>query len=101
MCCCAVRRSRWLNRRRRSRRSPHMRDSRFLLAPIATAVLSACAVGPDYHAPESRAAEKFENTDAPYSTGVEASEKGVAPFWQTFQDPTLDRLVEDAATSNY
>ena len=45
-----------------------MRKFKFLLAPIAAAVLAACAVGPNYHAPETQAAEKFDNVEATYST---------------------------------
>ena len=58
-----------------------MRKSRFLLAPIAAAVLAACAVGPNYHAPETKAAEKFDSLEATYSTG-----QGTRAFWQTFAD---------------
>ena len=73
---------------------------KFLLAPLvgslAAAVLSACAVGPDYQAPEARAAEKFDGIEATYSTNEAVSE-----FWQSFEDQTLDRLVAEALTSNY
>ena len=48
---------------------------KFLLAPLAAAVLAACAVGPNYHAPETRAAEKFDGAEATYSTDPAASEK--------------------------
>ena len=40
-----------------------MRKFRFLLAPVAAAVLAACAVGPNYHAPETKAAEKFDSVE--------------------------------------
>jgi len=69
---------------------------KFLLAPIAAAVLSACAVGPNYQAPETKAAEKFDGVEATYSTT-----DVVADFWQTFDDQTLDRLVDEALKSNY
>ena len=73
-----------------------MRKFQFLLAPIAAAVLAACAVGPDYHAPETKAAEKFDNMEPNYSTG-----QGTAAFWHTFADPELDKLVTDALASNH
>ena len=44
-----------------------MRKTRFLLAPLAAAVLAACAVGPNYHAPETKAAEKFDSLESTYS----------------------------------
>jgi multidrug efflux system outer membrane protein len=73
-----------------------MRKFQFLLAPIAAAVLAACAVGPDYHAPETKAAEKFDNMEPNYSTG-----QGTASFWHTFDDAELDKLVTDALASNH
>jgi len=73
-----------------------MRKTAFLLAPIAAAVLSACAVGPNYHAPETKTAEKFDNIETTYSTDA-------APphFWQTFGDAELEKLVNDALASNH
>ncbi len=73
-----------------------MRKVRFLLAPVAAAVLAACAVGPNYQAPETPAAPKFDGIEATYST-----EKGTADFWQNFDDQTLDKLVDMAVESNY
>jgi len=73
-----------------------MRKFQFLLAPIAAAVLAACAVGPDYHAPETKAAEKFDNMEPNYSTG-----QGTPAFWHTFSDSELDKLVTDALASNH
>jgi multidrug efflux system outer membrane protein len=69
---------------------------KFMLAPLAAAVLSACAVGPNYHAPETKAADKFDGVEATYST-----QEGVANFWDNFDDTTLRRLVDEATKSNY
>jgi multidrug efflux system outer membrane protein len=73
-----------------------MRNTRLLLAPFTAAMLVACAVGPNYHAPETKAAEKFDHIEATYST-----EQGTAQFWHTFADPELDKLVTDALASNH
>ncbi len=73
-----------------------MRKFRFFLAPVAAAVLAACAVGPDYQAPETPAPAKFDGADANYST-----QEAVAEFWQSFEDKTLDKLVDDALVANY
>jgi outer membrane protein TolC len=77
-----------------------MRKTRFLSAPLVTAMaaamLSACAVGPNYHAPQTKAAEKFDSLEATYSGG-----EGVAQFWQTFADTELDKLVNEALASNH
>jgi multidrug efflux system outer membrane protein len=69
---------------------------KFLLAPIAAAVLAACAVGPDYQAPETRAAASFDGLEKPYSNG-----EHLADFWRSFDDATLARLVDEAVGSNY
>src|SRR5262245_7771044 len=69
---------------------------RFILTPLAAAVLSACAVGPDYHAPESKVADKFDGIATPYT-----AERGVGTFWKTFDDAKLDQLVDEATRSNY
>src|SRR5882672_9534680 len=94
MCCCAA--SGQKPRRRLVQRFLPMRKTRFLLAPVAAAVLAACAVGPNYHAPETKAAEKFDNLEATYST-----DQGTAQFWQSFADAELDKLVTDAQSSNH
>jgi multidrug efflux system outer membrane protein len=73
-----------------------MRNFRFLLAPVAAAVLAACAAGPNYKPPETKSAEKFDGVEATYST-----EEGAAEFWQTFEDKTLDHLVDMALMANY
>jgi len=74
----------------------NVRFSRLAIAPLAAAVLAACAVGPNYHAPETKAAEKFDNIEPTYST-----EQGTAAFWQTFADSELDKLVNEALSSNH
>jgi len=73
-----------------------MRKTAFLLAPIAAAVLSACAVGPNYHAPEKEMARSFDNVEATYST-----ETAPSNFWQTFSDAELEKLVNEALASNH
>jgi len=78
-----------------------MRKVKFLLAPLAAAVLAACAVGPNYHAPETKTAEKFDNLEATYSAEPVSPESGTAQFWQTFGDSELDKLVNDALGSNH
>jgi outer membrane protein, multidrug efflux system len=73
-----------------------MRKYRFLLAPLAAAVLAACAAGPNYQPPEPTSAAKFDGIEATYST-----EQSVADFWQNFDDTTLEKLVDMALLSNY
>ncbi len=63
---------------------------------VASMMLAACAVGPNYQAPEPKAAESFDNIEATYST-----DQGAAQFWQSFADAQLDKLVSDALASNH
>jgi len=74
---------------------------RFIVTPLAAAILGACAVGPNYHAPETTAAEKFDGTGPTYSTDPAASEEALAGFWHGFNDAELDKLVGQALTSNH
>ena len=64
------------------------------LAPLLAAVLSACALGPDYKTPQSRLAGDFENT-----TGDQQEPQ--REFWRRFDDPILNGLVDDAIKANH
>jgi outer membrane protein, multidrug efflux system len=68
-----------------------------LAAAIATAMLTACAVGPNYHQPERAVADRFDQLESPTYAGSET----VAQFWQTFADAELDKLVNEALVSNH
>ncbi len=66
------------------------------LAPLA--LLAACAVGPDYHAPSAPA-----GAEAPLVSLNPAAETAAAPpddWWRLYDDPLLDRLVAEAFTAN-
>lgn len=62
-----------------------------------TTMLAACAVGPDYHPPQSEAPAAFVG-------GQEASfvpDEVQSEFWKAFHDPQLDQLVEQALAANH
>ena len=74
-------------------------------------MLSACAVGPDYHAPKVTLPETFDAAASLKSSGANgvspgaAKGGGVSPvdvsvWWRSFGDPELDSLVERAIRSN-
>ena len=65
-----------------------------LLTSIA-ALLAACAVGPDYRVPETAATPFVAAQDA----GV-AEQPFEAAWWEQFQDPVLDGLIERALTDD-
>ena len=59
--------------------------------------LSACAVGPDYHRPDTPVAARF----AAAEPAAFSQEQAQTQFWKQFGDETLDKLVDDALTANH
>ncbi len=64
---------------------------------LASLALTACAVGPDYHKPDTPLAQMFKEADTSTFSRAEAQ----SDFWKQFNDPTLDQLVDDALASNH
>ena len=60
-------------------------------------LLAGCAVGPNYHRPTNNAPEQFRGAPATAATNSLAD----LPWWQVFQDPTLQDLIRAALTNNY
>ena len=80
-----------------------MRSSILSLLIAAGLTLAGCAVGPDYHRPDLPAPAQYARKEA----AVAASTAGTAApapsdmqFWQTFDDPQLSQLVEQALAAN-
>ena len=64
---------------------------------LTSAILAACAVGPDYREPEVPAPQEFIGAENVKFTTA-AVERD---FWKSFNDPLLDQLVEQALDSNH
>lgn len=62
----------------------------------AAATLCACAVGPNYQRPATPVPPQFANLGQPGFNGADVE----ARFWTVFNDPRLDRLVNDALLAN-
>ncbi len=85
------------------------RIPRLLAAPLATAVLAACAGGPDFVRPELPPDEAFHHAAVAADAGTEAGAAAAnatrdaahGPFWEGFGDAQLSALVEDALASNH
>jgi multidrug efflux system outer membrane protein len=79
-------------------RSASARACRFGVAAIATSlVASACVVGPNYKRPAPNVPDSYRGAEAaptPASLGDE-------PWWQLFQDETLQALIRQALAHNY
>ena len=61
---------------------------------LAAAALGGCALGPDYRTPPTKMAVDFEN-----ATGDQ--QEPPREFWQRFDDPILNGLVDDAIKANH
>src|ERR1700741_2117059 len=61
---------------------------------LACSGLSGCLVGPDYTTPEA------EVPDAWLDLQGQATDSSDTPWWQNFEDPTLDSLVDRAISQN-
>jgi multidrug efflux system outer membrane protein len=78
-----------------------VRFAPLVAAAVAATLLTACAVGPNYEAPEPSADqgidESFDNAEASTYSG----DGSVGEFWQTFHDATLETLVTQALAANH
>jgi multidrug efflux system outer membrane protein len=64
-----------------------------------TAFVAACAVGPDYHRPAADIPPAWQPTDQ-WHEAVPSDAKLKGNWWELFQDPELNPLVEKALLSN-
>jgi NodT family efflux transporter outer membrane factor (OMF) lipoprotein len=78
---------------------------RLLAMGIATALLAACTVGPNFVKPTVHAPARFARGDAvAASTELISDMDASAPdaeFWRNFDDPLLTRLVDQALLANH
>jgi multidrug efflux system outer membrane protein len=63
---------------------------------LVGALLTGCAVGPNYHRPQEAVDARFANASEPGLAEGEPAER----YWTTFGDPLLTQLVEDAVVHN-
>jgi outer membrane protein, multidrug efflux system len=63
---------------------------------VAAAVLAGCAIGPDYRRPAVAEPPTFRGQAI-----AEAASFADAPWWDTFQDPRLQALIQEALRQNY
>jgi multidrug efflux system outer membrane protein len=69
---------------------------KLFLPSLLVMALAACAVGPDYRAPQTLDANVTAAQDAKYYS----SQQFDAVWWQQFEDPTLNRLVDASLQGN-
>ncbi|KVT76382.1 RND transporter [Burkholderia ubonensis] len=82
---------------------PSPRDRRPLAAAVAfaTAVLLAgCAVGPDYHRPDTPMPAAFKEAPAGWKVAQPADGADRGTWWRVYGDPQLDALIGKLNASN-
>ena len=72
------------------------RIARTVATVVATALLSGCALGPNYRRPAVAEPPIFRG-----QATAEAASFADAPWWEAFQDPTLKALIQEALRNNY
>jgi len=63
---------------------------------ISAALLSACAVGPDYAPPPTPTPAKWAEAPLAAKDALRLND-----WWKTFNDPILDHLIKEAVLSNF
>lgn len=79
-----------------------MRTVTLLSAVLIISIFAAgCMVGPNYHSPQTKVSEKWaaENPTANRSV-TNVNQPPVAEWWTTFNDPTLNALIDRAVQGN-
>ncbi|HEY0938875.1 MAG TPA: efflux transporter outer membrane subunit [Steroidobacter sp.] len=71
--------------------------SKKLSVLAVSAVLAACAVGPDYQRPEMTTPDQFVNSDRAQFSSTDLERD----FWKSFNDEPLNQLIEQALTANH
>jgi NodT family efflux transporter outer membrane factor (OMF) lipoprotein len=82
----------------------NMIRQRILLASVLgiTVLSAACMVGPNYHPPKTKVPESYgeiNDAKAPASTTT-AAQPQLANWWTTFEDETLNSLIERSVKEN-
>lgn len=77
-----------------------MRISLALIALSTTALLTGCAVGPAYVAPQTAAPPSFVGGPAVDANAERAATVDLANWWRSFDDPLLAKLVDRALVQN-
>ncbi|MGM3277637.1 efflux transporter outer membrane subunit [Ralstonia sp. 24A2] len=69
------------------------------LAAALTALLAGCSLAPHYERP-AMAVPAHWQTEAPWRAAQPADDAPKGPWWQRFNDPQLDKLIDQALREN-
>ena len=67
-------------------------------AALALALLTGCAVGPNYKQPPVTAPDVYRDVQGPPAPAASLAD---APWWELFRDPALNELIDQALAGNY
>src|SRR5690348_14300672 len=70
------------------------------ITPLAAAALAGCAVGPDYVAPAMASPGRFMGQAAVAARPSASAPLESQAWWQGFNDPVLDRMIDRALGQN-
>jgi len=75
----------------------------FLMALLVCSIAAGCKVGPNYHRPAVQTPTEYRELKDGPQTQVQPQVASYAdlPWWQVFQDPTLQELIRTALKQNY
>jgi len=82
------------------RRIATAQSSAAAIALVMVMSLSGCAVGPKYQRPSAPVPSQFKESNAPATQGEGTSLIAYTNWWLVFNDPTLDRLENEADSAN-
>ncbi len=71
---------------------------KLLVSCLLGAFLAGCAVGPNYKQPAVAAPEQYREVQGPPAPGASLAD---LPWWETFGDPALQSLIDEALRNNY
>ena len=86
--------------RRRIKRKSIMKLNHLLLLPFLSLLAGGCAVGPDYHGPESQVNLPPALWDDTLNGGETNAPVSPTAWWQNFHDAEMDSLIGRAVQSN-
>ena len=82
---------------------PSIKRARAATAVAASALLAACVVGPNFHAPAAPAVTSYSMVGDDANIGPSRAaigEKVVSEWWTLFHSPALDQLMRQAVAGN-
>jgi multidrug efflux system outer membrane protein len=69
-----------------------------LTAALALAIVTGCAVGPDYKQPPLTVPDVYRDVQGPPAPAASLADQ---PWWEIFGDPVLTQLIDEALQSGY